>query len=136
MQLFHGPRREHHFPVSPLVCVMSLLPNNGRCLQCHHLAMGLHATWLPPYGYSSVRAYRHTPICACDVCEWSRLPSPWLGSHDDYFPTAPAAPSLRPLVPSSPMIRCELVQVYHHQPPLDSVGKSSKSDRCSYIYES
>jgi hypothetical protein len=40
-------------------------------------------------------------------------------------PTAPTAPSLRLLVPSSSLIRCEPVQVYHHHPrprvPLDPV---------------
>jgi hypothetical protein len=36
--------------------------------------------------------------------------------HYDYSPTAPAAPFLRPLVPSGSMIRCEQVQVYHRHP--------------------
>jgi hypothetical protein len=39
----------------------------------------------------------------------------------------PAAPSLRPLVPSGSLIRCELVQVYHHHLPLVGAGKSSES---------
>jgi hypothetical protein len=43
-QLWHGPCRGHHFSVSPLVYVRKLLPNNGRCLQSHYLATGLHAT--------------------------------------------------------------------------------------------
>lgn len=34
--------------------------------------------------------------CACDICGWSHLPSPWLGSPSDSSPTAP---SLRPLIP-------------------------------------
>jgi hypothetical protein len=34
-----------------------------------------------------------------------------------YSPTVPAAPSLRPLVPSGYLIRCKPVQVYHHHPP-------------------
>jgi hypothetical protein len=42
----HGPRREHQFPVSSLVRVRNLLPSNGRCLQSHYLATGLHATIL------------------------------------------------------------------------------------------
>jgi hypothetical protein len=54
--------------------------------------------------------------CACDLRYQSRLPSPWIGSHDDYSPTAPTAPSLRSLAPSVSLIRCELVQMYHHQP--------------------
>jgi hypothetical protein len=33
MQLSHGLRREHIFPVSPLVCVRNILPSNRRCLQ-------------------------------------------------------------------------------------------------------
>jgi hypothetical protein len=39
---------------------------------------------------------------------------PWLGSHGDYSPIATAAPSLGPLVPSSSLIRCQSLQVYHH----------------------
>jgi hypothetical protein len=42
-QLSHRLHREHHFPVSPLMHVRNLLPNNGRCLQSHSLAMGQHA---------------------------------------------------------------------------------------------
>jgi hypothetical protein len=46
----------------------------------------------------------------------------WLSLHGVYSPTAP---SLRPLIPSGSLIRCEAVQVYHHQPqsrvPLDPV---------------
>jgi hypothetical protein len=49
--------------------------------------------------------------CAYDICYRLCLPSLWLGSHGDYFP---AAPSLSPLALSSSLIRCELVQVYHH----------------------
>jgi hypothetical protein len=33
-----------------------------------------------------------------------------------FTPTAPAALSLRPLVPSGSLIRCEPAQVYHHHP--------------------
>jgi hypothetical protein len=40
----HGPCREHLFPVSPLVHVRYLLSSNRHCLQCHYLAMILHAT--------------------------------------------------------------------------------------------
>jgi hypothetical protein len=47
--------------------------------------------------------------CACDICDQPRLPSPLLGFHDNYSATAPAAPSLRPLVPSGSLIRCEPV---------------------------
>jgi hypothetical protein len=82
------------------------LPSNGRCLQSHYIAMG-------------VQVYCHfffSKGCACDVCDWSRLPSLWLSSHSDYSPTVPAAPSLRPLVLSGSLLRWELVQVYHHHP--------------------
>jgi hypothetical protein len=44
MQLPHEPCREHRFPVSPLLRVKNLLPSNGRGLQGHYLATGLHAT--------------------------------------------------------------------------------------------
>jgi hypothetical protein len=39
--------------------------------------------------------------------------SPWLVFHGVCFPTAPAAPSLRPLVPSGSLTGRQLVQVYH-----------------------
>jgi hypothetical protein len=45
-QLPHGPHRAHRFQVSPFVRVRSLMPSNGRCLQRHHLATGLHTTIL------------------------------------------------------------------------------------------
>jgi hypothetical protein len=74
--------------------------------------------WLYMLHCSLLRAYPHffSEGCAYDVCDCSRLPSPWLGSHGDYYPTAPTAPSLRPLVRSGSLIRHELVQVYDHQP--------------------
>jgi hypothetical protein len=40
----------------------------------------------------------------------------WHGLNSVYFPTAPVAPSLRPLIQSGSLTRCKLVQVYHHQP--------------------
>jgi hypothetical protein len=42
----HGPRKEHHFPVSTLVLVRNVSPplsNNGRCLQSNYLMTGVHA---------------------------------------------------------------------------------------------
>jgi hypothetical protein len=39
-----------------------------------------------------------------------------LGSHCDCSPTAPAAPFLRSLIPSTSLIRRKPVQVYHHHP--------------------
>jgi hypothetical protein len=62
--------------------------------------------------------YRHfffSEGCACDICDEPRLPFPWLGSHGDYSPTAPAAPSLRPLILRGSLIRCEPVKLYHHR---------------------
>jgi hypothetical protein len=64
----------------------------------------------------SLQAYRHfffSEGYACDICVRPRPPSMWLGSHGDY---SPSAPSLRPVIPSSSLIRCDPVQVYHHQP--------------------
>jgi hypothetical protein len=52
--------------------------------------------------------------CACDVCDRPCLPSPLLSSHGDYSSTAPAVPSLRPLIPSGSLISCKPVQLYHH----------------------
>jgi hypothetical protein len=43
MQLLHRPQREHHFPISPLMCVRNLLPSS-LCLQSHYLTTGLHAS--------------------------------------------------------------------------------------------
>jgi hypothetical protein len=37
--------------------------------------------------------------CACDICDRPRLPSPWLGSHGHYSPTAPAAPPFKAACP-------------------------------------
>jgi hypothetical protein len=42
--------------------------------------------------------------CAFDICDRSRLPSTWLDSHGDYFPTTLAAPFIRPLVPSGSVV--------------------------------
>jgi hypothetical protein len=42
-QLSHGPRREHSYPVSPLVHVKYMLPSNGFFIHSHYLATGLHA---------------------------------------------------------------------------------------------
>jgi hypothetical protein len=41
-------RREHYFPVSPLVHVRNLLPSNGCCLQSNYLGTGLHAAVFYP----------------------------------------------------------------------------------------
>jgi hypothetical protein len=49
---------------------------------------------------------------------------PWLGSHGDYSPTATATPSLKLLVPSGSLIRCQSVQVYYHHPAFGRVGRN------------
>jgi hypothetical protein len=44
---------------------------------------------------------------------WSVSPSsPWLDFHGVHSPTAPAAPSLRPLLPNSSLIRCSLSWIF------------------------
>jgi hypothetical protein len=95
----------------PLLSVYGPLPRNGfTCYIAHSLRL------------LSRIAYRHTTICtfpevcACDVCDLSLLPSLWLGSHGDYSLAAAAAPSLRLLILSGSLIRCEPAQLYHHQP--------------------
>jgi hypothetical protein len=126
-----GPCRKHCFPASQLalwplpsngccsVFVLWPLPSNG---SVGHTAPSLRLIIL-----DSLQTYRHffSKGCVCDVCDWPRLPFPWLGSHGDYSPTAPTAPSLRPLNLSGSLIRCKPVQVYHHEPlsrvPLDPV---------------
>jgi hypothetical protein len=56
--------------------------------------MGVHVTFLPPYGYSSLIAYRRTAcssfpsVPALDVVLWFGL------SLGDHSPTATTAPSL------------------------------------------
>jgi hypothetical protein len=48
---------------------------------------------------------------------WLISPSfPLARFSGDYSPTTPAAPFLRPLVPSTSLIRCQSVQVYYHHP--------------------
>jgi hypothetical protein len=68
---------------------------------------------------------------------WSVSPSSlWLSFHGVYSPTAPVAPSLKPLVQSDSLIGCQSVQVCHHHLPLVGAAKSSNSDHCSHIYSS
>jgi hypothetical protein len=56
-----------------------------------------------------------------------------LVSYGDCSPTAPAAPSLRPLVPSCSHTRC---QSDHHPPFPLGAGRRSESGQCSYISSS
>jgi hypothetical protein len=68
-------------------------------------------------GFIRLIAYDHFLFSegyAFDVCDRFHLSPSWLGSHGDYSPTAPAALSLRPLVPSGSLTRCQSVQVYCH----------------------
>jgi hypothetical protein len=57
-------------------------------------------------------------ISATDIHPWSDL-------HGDCSTATPTALSLRPLVPSCSLVRCETIQVYYHQlrsrVPLDHV---------------
>jgi hypothetical protein len=111
------PHRKHRFPVSPLAHFKNVLPCHGFCLQSLP-SNGSTCYTVPSFRLfvpNSLQAYRHfffSEGCACDNCNQPRLPSLWLSSHGDYSPTAP---SLRPLVLSSFLIRCKPVQVYHHQ---------------------
>jgi hypothetical protein len=100
------------------------LPSNG---SIHHTAPYLRLS-VP----SSLKAYCH--FYFSEGC--ASLPSPWLGFHCDYPLTAPTAHSLRPLVLSGSMIRCQSVQVYRHHPSPVGACKSSESGQRSYIYVS
>jgi hypothetical protein len=95
----------------PLLRVYEPLPSNrSTCYTAPSLRLFI---------LNSLLAYCHfffSEGCACDVCDWLQLPSPWFNSHGDYSPTALIAPSLRLLVPSGSLIRYEPVQMYHHQP--------------------
>jgi hypothetical protein len=62
---------------------------------------------------NGLQAYRHF---FSEGCAWSHLPPCSSFFHGVYSPTAPAAPSLRPLVPSGSLIGCQSVQVYHRHP--------------------
>jgi hypothetical protein len=54
--------------------------------------------------------------CACDVCAWFHFPSRGSVFHGVYSATAPTAPSLRLLVLSGSLIRCQSTQIYHLHP--------------------
>jgi hypothetical protein len=90
----------------PLLCVYGLLPNNGST--CYI------APFWRIFVLNSLQVYNYFFFLGlCLWCLWLVPPSPWLGSYGEFSPTAP---TLRPLVLSGSRIRCELVQVYHHQP--------------------
>jgi hypothetical protein len=79
----------------------------------------LHSSLLKAIRPNRLQAYRNflfSDVCACEVCDRSRLPCFWLCCHDDYFTTAPAAPFLRLFLSSGSLLRCEPVQVHQHLP--------------------
>jgi hypothetical protein len=88
----------------PLLRVYGPLPGNGS------------TCYISPSTYRCTTLSSFPEVCACDICNQYHLPSLWFVSHSDRSPIAPTAPALRPLIPSSSLIRCKPVQVYHHQP--------------------
>jgi hypothetical protein len=98
------------------------LPSNGST--CHISSR---------IAYSSTVIYSFSEGCACDVCDWSRLSLPWLGSRAEYSPNASPPPSLRALVPSGSLTSCEPVQVYHHH-PFSVWGGGARPPRCLYTH--
>jgi hypothetical protein len=105
------------------VAVYGLLPSNGLCLVVFSWSLpsnGSTCHIFPSFRLlvlNSPQVYCYfffSKGCACDICVWPHLPFLWLGRCGDYCPTTPTAPSLRLLVASGSLIRCEPVQVYHH----------------------
>jgi hypothetical protein len=81
-------------------CMLRTIPSNGRCLQSHCLATAPSSFFLP------------RELCLWRLWSWSVSSfSPWFGLSDVYSPTASAAPSVRPLVTSVSLIRCQSVQL-------------------------
>jgi hypothetical protein len=85
----------------------SLLSNRSTCCIARMNSLQAYCHFFSSEGYT------------CDICDRSHLPSPWLSSHGNYSPTALAAPSLRPLIPSGSGFKP--VQVYHHEPQCEVV---------------
>jgi hypothetical protein len=86
----------------------------------------LHCPSLRPFVPNSLQACRHyffSDSCVCDVCDRSHLLPCCSAFRGVYSPTAPVAPSLRPLVPSGSIIGCQSVQVYHHHPAFAMWGR-------------
>jgi hypothetical protein len=91
----------------------------GRHLPICCLAMSIHVTLLPPSGYSSRIAYRHTAISSFPRAVFATSVSPSRCSFfllGVYSPTATTAPSIMLPFPSNSLISCEPVHVYYHYP--------------------
>jgi hypothetical protein len=118
---WHGPRikpcfQQYLYCCAWAHCHMSLYVSR---LLCSNGSTRYIAPSLRLFVLNSLPAYCHffsSEGCTCDVCDWSCFPSVWHSSHRDYSPTAPTAPSLRPLILGGFLIRCQLVQVYCHHP--------------------
>jgi hypothetical protein len=68
------------------------LPSNG---SIHYNAPSLRL--FTPNSLLVYHPFFFSEGCACDICDWSHVSPPWLGSDSDCSPPAPVAPSLRPL---------------------------------------
>jgi hypothetical protein len=112
-------------------CFVLLLRWKQACLRSRYLDVKLFVSRSLPSNDSvcniapSSRLFDPNSLQACrhfcfskgsvfDICDRSRLPSPSLGSHGGYSPTDPAAPNVRPHVPSDSLIMCEPIHVYHN----------------------
>jgi hypothetical protein len=121
------------------------LPRNGPGISAHLVVVAYQRPYklycsllkaVRPEWPTGILAFLFRGLCLRRLCLVSPF-SPWLGFHGDYFPTAPAVRSLRPLVPSASHIGCQSVQVYQHHPRLPiGGGNSFESGQCSYIHGS
>jgi hypothetical protein len=111
--------------------ILWLLPSNESTC---YIALSLRL-FIP----NSLPAYHHF-FLSQGLFIWHLWPvSPsflWLGFHGNFSQSALAAPSLKPLIPSSSHVGCQSVHVYQHHLPPPGAAKSSKSGECSYIYSS
>jgi hypothetical protein len=118
-QLWHRPQKTP-IPTISLLLRVDSLPWEPVCLWLlpTNRSTCYIAPPLRPFVLNDLQVYSHflSEGRACDVCSWFQLSLPWLGSHSDYSATAPAAPSLKLLIPSGSLVRCLSVQVYYHHP--------------------